>query len=440
MKSILKNIVVSIMTLEARVALMRHRPKVIAVTGNVGKTSAKDAIYAVMAHVYGEESVRKSEKSFNSEIGLPLAILGLENGWSSAALWLKNIKDGLLVALFGSRRGFPEWLVLEVGADHPGDIERAAKWLHSDIVVLTRMSDVPVHVEFFKDADELLREKMFLAHALKPAGTIVVNADDPRFMEAVKMIPAKTISYGTAKTADVVMAESEISYMSEPVSLPIGQYVVVRMGEEGKAVEKKIELRFAVGDHIMYAFAAATAVAKALGIENAIPDAFKDFKSPNGRMRMLKGINGCAVIDDSYNSSPLACAEALKTLAKMTVRGKKIAVLGDMKELGANAERAHRDVGFLAAETLHTLVTVGESSRSIASAARDAGLAADRILSFDDSVAAAPAVADIARAGDVILVKGSQSMRMERVSKALLAHPERAPELLVRQEKEWVDR
>lgn len=424
------------MTLEARIALMRHKPKVVAVTGNVGKTSTKDAVAAVISYSLGADNVRKSEKSFNSEIGLPLAILGLENAWSSASGWLKNIKDGFLIALFGSRHGFPEWLVLEVGADHPGDIEGVAKWLHPDIVVLTRMADVPVHVEFFDGVEDVLREKMSLARALKPGGTIVVNADDDRFMEAVRDIDAAKISYGAAKDATIVMKESEIVYTGEPLPLPIGQYVVLKTGE----VEKKVELKFALGDHMMYAFAAAAGVAKALGIDAAVPDAFNGFKSPNGRMRMLKGVNSCAIIDDTYNSSPLACAEALKTLANMTVRGKKIAVLGDMKELGANAEKAHRDIGRSAAGVVHTLVTVGDLARSIAAGAKDAGLTAERIASFDDSNAAAAAVADMARAGDVILVKGSQSMRMERVSKALLAHPDKALELLVRQEKEWADR
>jgi UDP-N-acetylmuramyl pentapeptide synthase len=431
MKKILKSIVVSILTWEARAALKRHSPKIVAVTGNVGKTSTKDAVYAVVSTAF---LARKSEKSFNSEIGTPLAILGLETAWSSAAGWASNICKGFKIAFFD--RDFPEWLVLEVGADHPGDIESIARWLRPDIVVLTRMSSVPVHVEFFKDAGEVLKEKMFLAKALKDGGTLVVNADDQIFEDAVRELAVPKIFYGAAKAALPRIVETEITFDGTPLSLPTGQYAIIDLG--GK--EAKIELKGVLGNHLMYPLAAAAAVGRALHIEGIVPDALNCFAAPKGRMRIHKGKESSAIIDDTYNSSPIACAEALKTLGSLSNRGRKIAVLGDMKELGEKATEAHREIGRLAAEKVHTLAVVGVLGCEIASGAREAGLAPDRIFEFETSSEASDALRDIMRAGDVVLVKGSQSMRMERVVKELLEDPSQALELLVRQEREWESR
>lgn len=442
-KKHLKKALVAIITAEARMALRTHDPKIIAVTGNVGKTSTKDAIYAALK---GSFSVRKSDKSFNNEIGLPLTILGLNTAWSSFGGWVENVWKGLQVATgFGSLgKNFPEWLILEVGADHPGDIERVAEWLHPDIVVLTRMSETPVHMEFFASPADLLAEKMFLAKALKPGGTIVVNVDDHLFMGAVNSMSADVarILYGEGKSASSRILESEVMYDDSPLLLPRGQYVILSRVLEGQP--DRIELHGVLGRHLAYPIAAAHAVAGIVASAHAKAKAefasvFKDFESPRGRMRILDGKSQSIVIDDTYNSSPLASMEALKALGSLATRGRKIAVLGDMKELGDASERAHEEVGALAGQTLHTLVTVGALGESYAKGARGAGLAADRLVSFADSRQAGAYLSDMVRAGDVVLVKGSQSMRMERVSAALLADPSKAGELLVRQEEEWRD-
>src|SRR3989344_3802688 len=129
MKLFLKQILISILKLEAKLVLKKYKPKIVAITGSVGKTSTKDAVYAALSKFY---FVRKSEKSFNSEIGLPLTILGVPNGWSNIFLWIKNIIHGLELIL--TREDYPEWLVLEIGADKPGDIKSVAKWLYADVV------------------------------------------------------------------------------------------------------------------------------------------------------------------------------------------------------------------------------------------------------------------------------------------------------------------
>lgn len=131
-KQILKQIVVTIITWQAKLVLARYRPKIIAVTGSVGKTSTKDAIFAVLAKF---KTVRKSEKSFNSEIGLPLTILGASNGWNSFFTWFEIVIHGFIILI--KKQPYPEYLVLEVGAGKPNDIKSVAKWLLPDIVVVT---------------------------------------------------------------------------------------------------------------------------------------------------------------------------------------------------------------------------------------------------------------------------------------------------------------
>lgn len=428
MKNFLKKTLVGTLAFLAKAAIRRHEPRIIAITGSVGKTSTKDAIYAVVSSAF---EARASEKSHNSEIGLPLSILGLENAWGSALGWIRNIFKSVKIAFFSSY--FPEWLVLEIGADHPGDIEKVSKWLRPEIVVLTRMSEVPVHVEFFADAREVLREKMFLAKALKQGGTLVINADDRDFMEACRSLHANRVTYGAAKDADVRITETEAIYGQAPLSLPRGQYAILDVRGE----KERIELDGVVGRHLVYPLAAAAAVASILNIADDLPLVFSCLEMPKGRMRTLPGKSKSIIIDDTYNSSPVACVEALRTLNELSVKGKKIAALGDMKELGSHGEQAHLEIGKLAGETVHTLVTVGEMGRDFARGALSAGISADRILSFNTSAEAATAIADIARAGDAILVKGSQSMRMERVVCELLEDRSKAAEFLVRQEEEW---
>ena len=141
MKDLFKNIVVSILTLEAQILLRRTKPTIIAVTGSVGKTSTKDAIFSVLKNY---RKTRKSEKSFNSEIGVPLSVLGLPNAWNNPVLWMWNIIEGFFIACFS--RDYPEVLVLETGVDRQGDMKRLTAWLKPDIAVITRLPDVPVHV------------------------------------------------------------------------------------------------------------------------------------------------------------------------------------------------------------------------------------------------------------------------------------------------------
>ena len=171
-------------------------------------------------------------------------------------------------------------------------------------------------------------------------------------------------------------------------------------------------------------------------------EALKNYDVPPGRMRLLEGIKGSFIIDDTYNSSPFACKSALQTLGEVKSSGRKIAILGDMLELGKHTIEAHTDIGRVAHENLSRntdiLMVVGPRAKLIKEGAREAGMKEDQILEFSDSREAGEYVKGIVEKNDLILVKGSQAMRMERVSEAILLDQENKNKLLVRQDKEWL--
>jgi len=430
MKNILKKIIVSILTLEARAVLFKYKPKIIVITGSVGKTGTKDAIFDVVNTTF---FTRKSQKSYNSELGVPLTILGLSTGWESPLAWIKNIFEGL--ALIFLKNHYPKWLVLEVGTDRPGDIKSLTKWLRPDIVVVTRIGEVPVHVEFFDSPAEVLKEKAYLVKALKEDGFLVLNSDDEKVRALDRKTRAEVTTYGLSREAKLRGTHTQVIY--DENSAPTGVTFKVEFGQNVIPVV----LNGTVGVHHTYNALAALAVGAHLGINMiSMTEALEHYESPKGRMRIIEGLRGSTIIDDSYNSSPVAAEAALKTIADISTTGKHIAVLGDMLELGKYATQEHRRIGKIAGETCDMLIAVGPRAQYFAEGALLGGLSEKMIIQFDDSRDAGKYLESIISKGDVILIKGSQSMRMERAVQEIMAHPERRKELLVRQEGAWESR
>jgi UDP-N-acetylmuramoyl-tripeptide--D-alanyl-D-alanine ligase len=438
-----KKLVIFILTIESRMILKKYKPFIVAVTGSVGKTSAKDAIYCVLKDQ--SKFVRKSEKSLNSEIGLPLTVIGVPNAWHSLSGWLGNIRAGL--KLITSDHEYPDCLILEIGADHPGDIKKTVKWLHPDIAVITKVSSLPVHVEFFKSPEEVFEEKSSLAEAVKTGGTVVLFADDEKTMSIAERVRSKNpsiISYGLKPQTDVKGLDYKVSYRANEAAeytqdrRPTGfSFTIECDGEKGGLTVYGV-----LGEVYQYPLLAAAAVGKARGMKAAsIVKELSGFEAPKGRMNIIRGINDSTIIDDSYNSSSDAVVSALQTLKGLeSGSGSKIAILGDMLELGKFSSEEHRKIGKLSAGIVSRLITVGQRSRATADAAVGSGFTANSVESFDSAAEAAEHITDLIRSGDVVLVKGSQSIRMERLVKALMKEPERASELLVRQDKEWLEK
>ena len=408
----------------------KYQPKIIAITGSVGKTSTKDAIFSVFADSF---YARKSEKSFNSRIGLPLTILGCQNGWNNPLVWLKNLVKGLILIFIKSN--YPDWLILEVGADSPGGIRKVAEWLKPDIMVMTRFGKVPVHIEFFESVDDLIQEDGSLIESLKRDGMLVLNADDIDVMSFANKSPNKVITYGASGGADIFGLNYRILYgIDKKGKFPTGIQFKVEYDEESA----QVAIMGVLGNHNIYPALSAIAVGLSQGLSiDKMAKFLRSHQTPRGRMKIIKGIKNSIIVDDTYNSSPVALEEALKTLQTIEGAKRKIAVLGDMLELGSYSVSAHKEAGAIASRSCHLLATVGTRARGIAEGALQNGMKEKDVLQFDTSEEAGVYLQNLISEKDVILVKGSQSIRMEKIIEEIMENPNEKENLLVRQEKEW---
>lgn len=429
MKQIFKKIVVAIITFEAKMLLKRQKPTIIAVTGSVGKTSAKDAIYTVLkSHVHA----RKSQKSYNSEIGVPLSVLGIKNGWNNPFLWVKNILDGAMAAFFASE--YPDVLVLEIGVDRPGDMKRLTSWLTPDIVVLTRLPDVPVHVEYFNAPEDVIAEKMQLVQALKEDGVLIYNNDDEKIRKEIENVRQQAFGFSR-------YSPSHFNATGDTVLYKEGKAVGVECVLEHIGEEVTFQVYGSLGIQHAYNYAAAIAV----GTQFDIPlveaaEALATHLPPPGRMRIIEGINNTLILDDTYNSSPVAAQQALQTIKDLKVGGKKIVVLGDMLELGRFSSREHERIGELVAKSSDVLLTLGVRSRKIAEGALENGMSEKVIFQYDDIDRAGHELLEMLEPNDVVLIKASQSIRAEKVVKRLMQNPNQAKDLLCRQDATWLQK
>ena len=427
-KDIFKKIIIYILRVESKLVLMKYKPKVVAITGSVGKTSTKDAVYAVISDV---AYVRKSQKSYNSEIGLSLTILGAPNGWDSPVVWAKNIWKGIKLIILPSM--YPKWLILEVGVDRPGDIKRTASWLKTDAVIITAIGETPSHIEFFKSRKHLIEEKAGLIKTLRNGGILILNADDEAVIDMKSKTKHRVVTYGFKDGADMIGSENQIFY--DEKGFPKG--ISYRIDEKGKSFPVITEGVF--GKNHVYASLAALALASGLKLNmlDAI-NRLKKYEVPAGRMRLIKGINESLIIDDTYNSSPMACETGLKTMGEVKNMGRKIAVLGDMLELGKHTKDAHEQVGKIAKDVVDFLIVVGQRALSIKTGALDAGMDSENIFDFGNSYHAGEFLKDFIKKNDLIFFKGSQGIRMERAVEQVMQDKDLKLDLLVRQDPEWI--
>lgn len=427
MKTILKFILKTI----SRIILWRHKPVVVAITGSVGKTSVRDAVFAVLNKRF---AVGKSIKNYNNEIGVPLSIIGVKSTVGFLGYILVILK-GIYFCFFGTGK-YPKFLVLEMGADKPGDIKYLTNFVKPQIAVITAIGEMPVHIEFFPERDALIKEKMNLLEALPKNGVAILNYDDlsVRDMRSVLTDENVLLTYGFGGGSIVKSDNYEIRGLEDKNSIDRNLYMSFKVEFRGSIVPVRIP--GLLGSSQAYAALAASAVGLSLGMNlSEISEGLRDYHSPIGRMKLIKGIKNSWIIDDTYNSSPLAVDAALDTLAKFENYG-KIAVLGDMMELGQFTEEAHRFVGGLAAKVCDLIIVVGQRARFIFEEAVVSGFPKDNIFYFDhhQSAEAGELLQSKIKTGDVVLIKGSQYMRMEKIVKEVMAEPELADDFLVRQD------
>ncbi len=435
----MKSLLILLLTWSAKRVLAKHKPTIIAVTGSVGKTSTKEAIAVVLGSAF---NVRTNKKNLNTEIGVPLTILDLPKP-SVTINWIGVAISALRLGCFPPKT-YPTHLVLEFGADRPGDIRRLVDLAPPRVGVVTAIT--PVHAEFFPSLEALMDEKSEIIKRLPSDGLALLNADDERVVGMREKTSAPVVCYGSSAGADFVVENYQLetredAHYAENETLCRLRFTVRdrRDAEEGT----EVVLTNTVGMSQAIICAAAIAVGKQFGVAAEASAAIlsERYAAVKGRMRPLHGIKGTLLLDDSYNAAPKSMAAALEVLKAFhpVVNARRVAALGEMAELGVHTEAEHRQLGWKAAEAgVDLLVLVGEKSRDTARGALEAGMKDEQIVLVKNSEEAGRYLDREIKQGDVVLVKGSQSSRMEKTVLQLLAEPTKAADLLVRQEPEWL--
>lgn len=429
MKKIFKNTIKAIIIWEAKMVIKKYQPKIIAITGSVGKTSTKDAVFTVLSKY---KKVRKSEKTYNGEIGLPLTVLGLASAGNDPFLWLENISRGLY--LLFTKQTYPEILILEIGVRKPGDIKKnILPWLKIDILIVTRFPEKPVHVEFFDNADKLIEEKSSIVKALKKNGLLILNHDDEKVYLLHDKSKERAVSFGQDENSTYRILYPSYSFEKiGGIEIPLGINFRIQYG--GNVFP--VVLPNVLGLHNVVQATSAISCANELGID--LLESIKTvsgFRSPSGRLSLLSGIKNTIIIDDTYNSSPVAAHEAVEILKEFK-GGRKIAILGDMLELGKFTDEEHSKLGEKVREVADLLITIGPRAKIIGEIASMKMNQAD-IFSFDNNSEIILFLERNILEKDIILIKGSQNMRMEKITESLIKDKENKKTLLCRQDKEW---
>jgi UDP-N-acetylmuramoyl-tripeptide--D-alanyl-D-alanine ligase len=429
--------------------ITRERPLVIAVTGSVGKSTTKQAIGAVLKADEPQNAVRVPAGSYNNEFGLPLTIFGVEAPGRNPFAWIRLMLKAWLMSVGILKTGIKTF-VLEMGADKPGDIDYLTRIARPDIAVVTAVSTgldptlIPVHAANYPNLDALIAEKATLVKRLNEGGMAILNADDPKVFAMRHLTDRRVFTFGEAEGADIRLLSNEIAVEPSPEGMrPIGLKFVLEL------YHRRMEFFIpdVYGTSVAYAFAAAFATGYAL---DALPEDLQSivphFIPARGRTRIIPGIKHTTLFDDSYNASPAAVIQSLRDLASVRTASnqKKIACLGEMRELGEKASDMHRRVGAEAAKTgIDVLVCCGIFGPVLAEGALANGMRPDQVKVVADTPEAGLLIQDMLKPGDIVLAKASQGtletkgVRMERVIKELMAEPLRASELLVRQEPAW---
>ncbi|MBT4723276.1 hypothetical protein HN958_02780 [Candidatus Falkowbacteria bacterium] len=412
----------------AKKIIKKYQPKVVGITGSIGKTSAKEATFAILNEKF---KTRQNIKNYNNELGVPLTIIGSKSGGKSVFGWLFVFIKAFKLLIIKSSN-YPEVLVLEMGADKVGDIGYLVDIAKPDVSVVTKVS--PTHIEFFGSLEGIAKEKRKIVTCLTDADTAILNFDDKLVMAMQEKTKAKTVTFGHNELADV----SAVEFQNETQDSVV-KGINFKIQYKGSTVP--VFLPHVVGSHQTNSALIGAAVGLSLGMNLVdVSVGLKKYKSPKGRMNVIAGIKNSLIVDDTYNSSPEAANKAVESVAKLDFENdtRKVAVLGDMLELGEISEKEHFNLGKKVGEDgFDLLVAVGQFRNEIIKGAQKAGL--ENCVEFEDSKIALNSITDLITDNDLILIKGSQGSRMERIVKKLMAEPESAKELLIRQEKEWID-
>jgi UDP-N-acetylmuramoyl-tripeptide--D-alanyl-D-alanine ligase len=356
--------------------------KIAGVTGSVGKTTTKEILAALLG---SRLRILKSEGNFNNEYGLPLTLFRLDETHQAA--------------------------VLEMGMSRRGELSRLAEIARPDVGVVTRVA--PAHLEFFASVEEIALAKRELIEGLNGRDSVaVLNADDPLVAAFAPHAPGRVLTYGIANAAD---------FRAEAIEDRGALGSTFVLAEGGKRV--RLELALA-GRHVISNGLAALAAASVWGI-GAVEahGVLRDLRAPAMRGELLRLGNGAALINDSYNSSPAALHAMIGVLAATPDYRRRILAAGEMRELGQTSPQLHREAGSLAAKTgkIDWVIGVEGAAAQIVEGAVSAGVPKAQTKFFSSSEEAASFLSEFVASGDLLLVKGSRGVKMERIVESLLA-------------------
>jgi len=394
----------------AKLVLWRYQPLVIGITGSVGKTSTKEAIYAVLKNKFRAE---RNVFNLNTEIGMPLTIIQGVDAKRNIFLWFYNFFHALKLFVFKDKN-YPEVLILEMSEDAPGMIKYLSGLAKPKIGVVTVIGNPPVHLQYYKNTEELINEIGYLPASLPPAGAAILNTEDENTYSLKEKTSARLIFYGFNEKANLKITDYKLVKADDLENIGCS----FRLEYEGSFVPIKLKEIF--GKPQVYALAAAAAVGVFLEMNLIeIAKAMEEYKITKGRTTFIKGPNNSWLLDDSYNASPNSVRAALELMSDIPAK-RKVAVLGEMKELGIMTDIAHREIGEEAAKIIDVFAGVGEKMK-LAKEAIDKNHPQIKTFWFEDSEKAKEALKEIICEKDLVLIKGSRAMEMEKIT-SYLAH------------------
>ncbi len=397
----------------AKKILDKYQPKVIGITGSVGKTSAKEVVASVLSHKF---KVRSSIKNYNNEFGLPLSIIGIESpgknlwGWLLVFIKIKKL-------LLWRDKNYPEILVLEMGVDREGDMDYLIKIARPDIGVLTNISGS--HLEYFGTLEKIKKEKLKLLKNLNKDGLAILNFDNKYLKESAGELKSKCLTYGMEPGADFLAKDVILTL---PENLLSGDFLGINFKLEKQGSVLPVILPGAISYPAVYSSLIASIIGLHLGLNLVeISKYLKDIPKISSRMEILSGINKSVIIDDSYNSSPESALSALRTIEEIKItNSRKVVVLGDMLELGLHSEEGHRLLGKKVAEIgVDLLILIGPKSLDTYNSALSAGFEDENIFKFNNVEESLSFIEGMVSPGDLILVKASRGMRLDKIVKEL---------------------
>jgi len=413
-----------------KLVIKKYKPDIIGITGSVGKTSTKEAVFAVLKTKY---RVQQNDNYDNLDLtGVFInydnkSVKILKNFW----LFLRGLK-----LLFKKDKNFPQVFVLDLPATQTGDIKNIVQLLSFKIGLITAIDRS--HLENFTSLDKMIREISYLVSGLGPDRFLILNRDDQDVFDLMTKSKAAVKDYGFADESGIRASEVVTSILKinnqekEEVEKIEGQSF--KLTYQGSTVP--VHLPRVLGRQHIYAALAGAAVGLIYNLNILeISQGLNSYQPPRGRINLIPGVKNTLIIDDTFNASPLSAKASLEVLANFELPAgrQKFVVLGDMAGLGGKTEDAHYQLGQRVARLeAASLVAVGEKSRDIIRGAKDQGMPDDFCFHFPDTEQAGKFIQNKMKKGDLIFIDGSAAMRMEKIVKELMAEPLRAPELLVR--------